>query len=168
MKAILFSLLILSYSGIADSKAQQKNNEEIEAAVFGLLKLKNAYQDQISRKSTKSSEEYKTIVAAELDKSEYGKSLKTMKDNPSKYLVYIEKAISTDAERLSKETINYQKNPVWSSAAPDQYVISKLDYLKAVKYSLFDQKSDELLHLYEIPGIKLKYGKPNSSGIKPH
>ncbi|SMC58502.1 hypothetical protein SAMN04488101_101493 [Pedobacter nyackensis] len=165
---MLFSLIILSYFGIADSTAQQiNNNEDIEATVFGLLNLKHNYEELMSKKRTNSANERKTLTASELNKSEYGRSVKMIKDNAPKYLAYIEKAMSKDAETLSKQYIIYQKIPVWDSGARDRYVISKLDYLKGVKYSLFEQKSDELLHLYKIPGIKLKYPIPTSSAIRP-
>ncbi|EDM38911.1 hypothetical protein PBAL39_22600 [Pedobacter sp. BAL39] len=62
---------------------------------------------------------------------------------------------------MSEEKVNYEKIPFVDSGAPDRNVISKLDFLKAVKYSLFEQKSDSLLPLYQIPGIKLKYGVLN-------
>jgi|GEM_PF-1852718 len=167
MKAVLFSLIILSYFGIVDAIAQQgSDNEDIEATVFGLLKLKQNHEELMWKKRTNSASERKALATSELNKSEYGRSVKMIKGNAPKYLAYIEKAMNKDAETLSKQYIDYQKIPVWDSGARDRYVISKLDYLRAVKYSLFEQKSDELLELYKIPGIKLRYPIPTSSVVR--
>lgn len=168
MKAMIFSLIILSYFGITDSIAQHKSNDaDLEVVIFGLLKKKHDYGELMSKKTSNSMEERKTQAASELIKSEYGASLKVIKENAAKYLAYIERTVKENAETLSNEKITYEKISVWDSGVLDRYVISKLDYLKAVKYSLFEQKSDELLHLYQIPGIKLKYGTPKSNAIRP-
>lgn len=168
MKAIIFSLIILSYFGITDSFAQQKSNDaDLEAVIFGLLKNKHNYEELMSKKTLMSIEERKTQAASELIKSEYGASLKIIRENAAKYLAYIERAIKENAETLNKEMITYEKIPVTDSGRPNRYVISKLDYLKAVKYSLFEQKSNQLLHLYQIPDIRLKYGPPKTNAIRP-
>jgi hypothetical protein len=164
MKALFSSLIVLGYLGASTVMAQQKSNKgDIEAVVFGLLSLKHDYEMSMERKSTKMQKERIALAASELNQSKYGASIKAIKKDPDKYLAYLNKAINSNAQELIRESVNYQMVSVFDSGIPDRFVISKLDFLKAVKYSLFEEKSNELLHLWIIPGIKLKHPIPKSS-----
>ncbi|WP_256007485.1 hypothetical protein [Pedobacter deserti] len=158
MKALFCSLLILTCLAVSTTTAQDRSNQDNpEATIFGLLPKKHKYDGLMSRTRTNSAEERKKLAAEELKKSDYGSAVKDIKTNKQVYLAYINKEITTNADSLSKQYINYQYIPPHDSGARDRYVISKLDYLRAVKYSLFEYESDELLELYLIPGVKMKY-----------
>jgi hypothetical protein len=169
MKPILFMVILLSYFGKADLMAQRgSNNKNISKEIFNLLQLKQKYDEQISRiHITTSVEDRKTIATAQLINSDYSKSVKTIQNNPKKYLTYLNKAINEQAEILSREYVDWQPKLIYESRAVDYYYISKLDYLKAIRYSLFDQKSDSLLPLGKIPGIKPRYPEGSFSVVRP-
>ena len=155
MKPLLFSLLILCFFGTASAQVQLKDKDkEISAQIFALSRAKFQYDYLVARKTTNSVEERKIFAASEFDKSEYSKVLKLLKGDSTRYLTYIKDAITNNADSLVSQKILYEMLPLFSSGDPRSGEISKLDFLKAVKYSLFDQKSDVLLPLANIPGIK--------------
>lgn len=159
----ILSLLILCIPGLVQSVAQGKSDQQhLSNKVFELLKLKHQYDALMDTKRTNSEQERKAVVLLELFKSDYGKAVKEIKRDSLKYIPYLDQTISKAADRLVEATVNYYIQPLVSSDMPDRYVISKLDYLKAVRYSLFDRKADKLLHLYQIPGIKTKYPMPKA------
>ena len=160
MKIRFIALFVVSFFGVNVSAQQKSKNEAVEATIFGLLKLKYQYDSLMWGKRTNSEEERQTIAAAELAKSDYGKRVQQIQANPKKYLTFLERTINTAADSLKTQEVNYELQPLWSSANSSQYIISKLDYLRAFQYSLFDQKAGQLLHLYQVPGITLKYPKP--------
>ena len=161
MKQIfLYILFLAGFLGpSATSVSSGQRNEEIKATLFGLLQLKIKFEQQNFKTYNKTDEERNKIIAAQFDKSDYKKAAQEIGNNPRKYLRYINKVMKSDAEMLSREYVDWQPILIHESRAPDYYYISKLDYLKAVRYSLFNQKSNQLLPLFKIPGIKPRYPK---------
>ena len=167
MKPLLFGLLILSCFGVTKARTQSQGNDEyIKSEIFGLLKLKQKYDDKIARMGSNANPKDRLVATDQLDKSEYGKTYQAIRNNSKRYLDYIEKTLKNDTGKLHKQYVDFQPSQVWESRAPDYYFISHFDYLRIVKQSLLDPKSDRLLPLGKVSDVKMRYA-PHGVAVRP-
>ena len=149
--------------GAAETMAQKLSmDDSVKTELFDLLKLKHKFEDVVVVNRNLSDIEFKSQRTAALNNSDYGKASKAIKNNPNRYLTFLERSIKEDSIALSKEYVDWQLVKAYESSSHYKNFITKLFYLKAIKFSFFDQKSDHLLPIHLVPGFK-----PNSHDFHP-
>jgi len=75
------------------------------------------------------------------------------------YLSWLDKTIAENKEELTKKRMNYCYVSPLSSIHYESNRITHWQYLKIVRYSLFEVKADTLLSLDKVPFMKEAYDK---------
>ncbi len=155
MKTIFGYILIVICLWSINVKANREiKDDEVRARIFDLVKLKHEYERMLYRaRIYKVLEPAKTIEA----KDKYFSAVKEVSSRSTRkvYLSYLDRSIENSSDSLSKKVVLYEYQDPLSSYFDKYKMVSYLDYLRVVRYSLFQVKSDSLVSLDEVPSMKI-------------
>ncbi|MCH5720119.1 hypothetical protein [Niabella hibiscisoli] len=97
-------------------------------------------------------------VSEEVRKKQYLMAVSKIKSTPE-YLSYIDKNIAEQEKELSGKWMDYKYVSPLSSIRLRSNMINYWEYLKIIRYSIFEVKADTLLSLEKVPFMRKAYLK---------